>query len=29
MAAAAHFITDRDRTDAHWVTSMLEATPTR
>ena len=28
MGAAAHFITDRDRTDAHWVTATLEATPT-
>ena len=28
MGAAAHFITDRDRTDAHWLTATLEATPT-
>ena len=28
MGAAAHFITDRDRTDAHWVTSTFEPTPT-
>ena len=28
MGAAAHFITDRDRTDAPWVTSTFEPTPT-